>query len=231
MRKKVSFWTVFFLSLFLFMIPCQAAERPDSGSVIQTFAVKKNGLVKEKGKYRYYRHGRRIKKAWKTIKKKKYYFLSNGDAAVGSVKIKKKYYIFNEKGQLFAPSANKVVKVGKVKYQVNKKGQAVKGWSKNKKYYFYENGRMVTGTEVFKEKFYCFKSSGKYDKTRTSQLRKAAKYEKPFAELLALIGEPKKRKYSRGCYGNGTDCKLTYDNFVVYTSFDEDGVERFMGAE
>ncbi|HCT92048.1 MAG TPA: hypothetical protein DF613_11825, partial [Lachnospiraceae bacterium] len=179
----------------------------------------------------YYKNGKPVKKTWKIVKKKKYYFMADGIAAVGSVKIKGKYYIFNEKGQLFTPSSNKVVKVGKAKYQVDKKGRAVKGWSRDKKYYFYTNGQMVTGTEVFNEIFYCFKTNGKYDKNITSKLRKAAEYEKPIAELLALIGEPKKREYSEGCYGNGTDCLLTYDNFVVYTSFDKEGVERFMGAE
>ena len=35
-----------------------------------------------------------------TVDGKKYYFQSNGKAAVGSVKVKKAYYVFNEAGIL-----------------------------------------------------------------------------------------------------------------------------------
>lgn len=229
--KKIYIIILLICPLLFFTLPCHAAGRAGSAEAFRTLAVRKGGLVKVKGKYRYYQKGKPIKNAWKTVKKKKYYFLSNGDAAVGSAKINGKYYIFDDKGRLFTPSSTKIIKAGKTKYQVDKKGRAVKGWSRDKKHYFYQNGRMVTGIEVFKEKFYCFKSNGRYDKTMTSRLRKAAEYEAPAAKLLALVGEPKKREYSRGCYGNGTDCLLTYSNFVIYTSFDQNGVERFMGAE
>ncbi|MEI3339492.1 MAG: hypothetical protein V8R80_05655 [Eubacterium sp.] len=211
-------------------IPCSIVTGSDAYAAT-TSTTAKNGLKKVKGKYYYYQNGKKIKSKWKTIKGKKYYFKKSGEAAVLTCKIKGKYYIFNKKGQLVTPKSTKIVTIGNEKYRVNAKGQAVGGWTKSKKYRFYENGKMVTGIEVFNEKFYYFNASGKYNAEKTAQLRKAAKYEKDFSDLKALIGEPKKAKYYDGCYGDGKDGILTYDKFTVYTYKATDGSEIFMGAE
>lgn len=213
---------------------------PATGNLVTVQAAQKNGLVKEKGNYRCYRNGKLQKKAWKTIKGKKYYFQKNGNAAVGSCKIGGKYYIFNAKGQLVTPSKKvktKVVTVKGVKYQAKAKGLAAKGWSKDKKYYFGKDGRMFTGIRVIGEKFYSFGNTGKYNETKTKQLRKAAKYEKDMTDLYKLIGQPKKSQYLDGCYKpdwdpkQGKDGILTYKNFTVYTYKGTTGKEIYMGVE
>lgn len=40
--------------------------------------VIKNGLVEENGKYYFYKDGKKLKKVWKTVNGKKYYFKKNG---------------------------------------------------------------------------------------------------------------------------------------------------------
>lgn len=200
-------------------------------------AEKKDGLQEEKGAYYYYENGKRVKNEWVTVNGSDYYFQGNGRAATFSTKIKGKYYIFDSRGRLQKPSEKKIIKIktgdGKSKkYYVNANGTAQKGWSEDKKYYFYETGEMVTGIEVFHEKFYYFGVSGKYNEAKTKQLRKAAKYEASFAGLKKLIGKPVKAKYYSGsCYGKGKDGVLTYENFTVYTFKPDKGEEIFMGAD
>lgn len=108
---------------------------------------------------------------------------------------------------------------------------AKSGWTEDKTHYFDENGEAATGIVVINEKFYCFNSDGKYLAKKTSKIRKAAKYEKPFANLKKLLGEPNKSKYYASCYGNSKDGVLVYDNFTVYTFKPVKGKEIFMGAE
>lgn len=212
--------------------PCSAAESsgnetPDTPSATESEQV----LKKENGVYRCYENGVQVTKAWRTIDEKKYYFKANGAAATLSCKIGGKYYIFNKEGQLFQPAKKSVVTVGKTKYQVNPQGTAAKGWSQDKNYYSDSTGTCITGIQVLKEKFYAFGSSGKYDKTKTTKLRKAAKYEKNISALKKLIGKPKKTKYYSSCYGDGKDGVWTYKNFTVYTFKARNGKEIFMGAE
>lgn len=209
---------------------------PAEGNAAKVLAAgkkkaKKNGLVRKNGSYCYYKKGKLQKKTWKTIKRKKYYFKADGKAAVGSCKIRGKYYIFNAKGQLVKTSKKKVVTVKGVKYQVKAKGLAAGGWSKNKKYYFAKSGKMMTGICVIKEKFYKFQNNGKYDDAGTKALRNAAVYEKDMEELYRLIGQPVKSAYFDGCHGPGKDCVLTYNNYTVFTYKAPDGQEVFMGAE
>lgn len=196
----------------------------------------KNGLLKEGGSYYYYEDGTRLKDSWMTVGGSRYYFQKNGKAATGSVKVNGKYYIFDSHGKLQQPSSKKIIEIEKsggksAKYYVNTDGTAVSGWSKNRKYYFYETGEMVTGIEVFNEKFYYFNAGGRYSAAKTTRLRKAAKYEKPFDSLKKLIGKPVKEKYYASCYGKGKDGILTYENFIVYTFKPDEGREIFMGAE
>lgn len=99
------------------------------------------------------------------------------------------------------------------------------------KYYFDKNGEMASGILVIDKKFYCFRANGKYNAAKTTKIRKAAKYEKPFDKVKKLIGKPNKTKYYDSCYGNGKDGVLSYDNFTVYTFKPAQGKEIFMSAE
>lgn len=197
----------------------------------------KSGLVKEDGHYCYYEDGELVTDSWITVEDDTYYFDKEGQASVFSCKIKGKYYVFDNEGRLQQPSSKKIVKIegedGKTKkYYVNEKGAAVSGWSKDSQYYFDETGEMLIGIHIIKGKFYCFNSGGKYNKAKTQKIRKAAGYEKPFAELLKYIGKPIKSEYDTSCYGNGKDGFLTYDGYTVYTFKPADGsAEIFMGAE
>lgn len=234
MRKKRKLIGMFclFLAAFMIVSSIPAAGNVSTVQAAQSKKAKKNGLVKEKGNYRYYKKGKLVKKCWKIVKGKKYYFKKDGNAAVGSLKISGKYYIFNAKGQLVTTSKKKIVTVKGVKYQVKAKGLAAKGWSKDKKYYFGKEGKMFTGIRVIGEKFYSFGKNGKYDKAKTKKLRKVSVYEKSnMKDLYKLIGKPKKSEYNSGCYGPGKDGTLTYKNFIVYTYKDLNGKEIFMGVE
>ncbi|MDO4340419.1 MAG: hypothetical protein Q4C91_20410 [Eubacteriales bacterium] len=106
----------------------------------------KNGLVKEGSYYRFYKKGTLIKSTWKTIDGRRYYFKSNGNAATAANKIDGKYYVFSLKGQLLAPSKNRIVTVGGQKYYVTTKGTPIPGWHTigGKLYYVYKNGKCAT---------------------------------------------------------------------------------------
>jgi glucan-binding YG repeat protein len=115
----------------------------------------KDGLVKEENGYCYYKNNKIQKNLWKTIDGQKYYFKSNGYAAVGSYKIKDKYYVFNEKGQLLKSDKKSLVWVGEKLYYVNKKGNPVTGWQliDKKVYYVHKNGKCAVNTTVDGIKF------------------------------------------------------------------------------
>lgn len=220
------------LMLLLCMaVPCSAAaaetDEPENPSEPQIEQV----LKKENGVYRCYENGKLVKKAWRVIEQKKYYFKADGAAATLSCKIGSKYYIFDKNGQLFQPAGKKVVTIDKVKYQVNPQGTAAKGWTKDRKYYFDKTGKRLTGIQVIKGKFYAFGSSGVYSKSKTKKLQKAAKYEKDISALKKLIGNPQKKKYYSSCYGDGKDGVWTYKNFKVYTFKPKRGTEIYMGVE
>ena len=221
------------LMVFLCMaVPCSAAEttepeNPTAPSEPQMEQI----LKKENGVYHCYENGTLVKKAWRTIEQKKYYFKADGAAATLSYKIGSKYYVFDKNGQLFQPAKKKVVTIGKVKYQVNPQGTAAKGWAKDKKYYFDKTGKRLAGTQVISGKFYAFSSTGVYSKSKTKKLQKAAKYEKDISALKKLIGNPQKKKYYSSCYGDGKDGVWTYKNFKVYTFKPKRGKEIYMGVE
>ena len=202
-------------------------------SLITVEAASTGKLKKKNGKFYYYVNGKKIKKQWKTIKGKRYYFQKDGSAATLNTKVGSKYYVFNKKGKLLTSGSatKKVVKIGKLRYQVNKKGIAVKGWSKDKAYYFDKTGKCYTGIRAINDKFFVFSESGAKDEVKTKELQKVAKYEKDFAPVKAIIGEPLSAEYMTGCYGDGKDGLLQYENFVVYTYRDTEGNEIFMGVE
>lgn len=172
----------------------------------------KQGLVKSGKKYYYYKNGKKVKKAWVTVKVKKkkykYYFGKNGAAYTGVKKIKGKIYCFNAKGQMQKEC-----------------------WYK-KKYYCGKNGAAYTGIRVVKEvkiqygfetyqtKLYAFNKNGKKDSTKSALLQKYSSPETEITPLKQIIGEPKSIQwYSGGCYSyqgqSGTEGDYIYDGFTL----------------
>ncbi len=192
-------------------------------------------LVREDGKYRYYEDGKAVKNRWVTVDGRRYHFGKDGSAAVFASKIKGRYYVFDSKGRLMCPDIRQIVSVkagGETKkYQVDPDGTAASGWAEDKTYYFYETGEAATGYAVVKDKFFYFNANGRYAAAKTKKVRKAAKYEKPFAELQKLIGKPEKSRYAPSCYGKGKDGMLKYSRFIVYTFKPDRGTEIFMGVD
>lgn len=199
----------------------------------------KRGLYKKKGAYFYAVDGKNLKKAWKTVKGKTYYFKSNGKAATGSYKVKrtksskKAYWVFSAKGVLMKGSGTRVVKVDGVKYQVKKSGKAKSGWDDKHAKYYLKNGAIATYPRLMNGKLTYFSAKGSYSKKKTKKMRAALAMGKPATTLLKLLGDPKKVKtYDNSCYmlpGNpdlgGVDRVRTYQNVSISTFVADDGVE------
>ena len=117
----------------------------------------KIGLVKKSGDLYFYRNGepvrdtliktggdifyfgnsgRALTKRWRMINDDWYYFKEKGRAAVGSVKIKGKYRIFNKHAHLCTVTKQRAVQVKKKRFLVEKDGYAAHGW-------FSYKGRML----------------------------------------------------------------------------------------
>ncbi len=86
MKKKTRIWMVIVLLVCVSCIQGMAATAVECSAA----AVKKTGLVKEKGKLFYYQKGRKLKNNWKTIeikgKRYTYYFSKDGSAYAGKVR-------------------------------------------------------------------------------------------------------------------------------------------------
>ncbi len=214
-------------------------------------AAAKKELKKENGAYHFYIDGEMQKDTWITYKGRRYYFKSNGDAAIGSFAVKKVYYIFDGKGRLITPEKKTVVTIKKVKYQVKKGGKAAPGWDADKKWYFTKSGRqltkgwtadgkyymdkkgektvgiavIMTNNGVFDEgMFYYFNKTGKLNASRTKQLQMVSVYEIEMTGLYKLIGKPLKAKYyGNACYaGPKGDEPGGMDGILTYKTFTVD---------
>ena len=129
----------------------ETTQNPEQTTTEQKIVpIVKNGLVQENGKYYFYKNGKMQKNFWKTVEGKKYYFKANGQAATGSCKIKKKYYIFNEEGVFKKYKSEQPLTVGNNVYFVSKKGLAAPGWHvyKGKLYYTWKSGLCVKSQKV-----------------------------------------------------------------------------------
>ena len=202
-KKKRSYLSIFLLILVVLM--AGSFVKPASIS-----AATKTGLVKVNGKVRYYKKGKVVKKKWKTIKKKKYYFKSNGYAATKSYKVKGVTYIFGANGVLKAHSGskNKVYKISGALYLAAPSGKA------------------ASGLAVYNGKFYYFNAAGKVNKTMTATYQKASVYNKSAVTLLSLLGEPLSYADYDSCFGDGKDREYKYSNFTVGTFVPSDGSEE-----
>lgn len=197
----------------------------------------KKGLVKEGSTYVFYQNGKKIKKQWKTVKGVRYYFKSDGTAAVGPVKIGGKRYVFSAKGALLTGSKTRTVKVSGDTYRVTAKGLAKSGWTTSKRGLYLENGRAAKGLCCYKGNLYWFSASGVYDKAKTVALRKAAKRESDGAALLELVGEPLRSRTTPSChpltavYDGGSDVLLTFKNALLTFFKTPDGTMIYLGCE
>ena len=161
--KKTAMWLLATASVWFFAgLPLQAQAQIQEGTVqneadtaAPVLVQKKQGLVREGRNYCYYVKGQKVRRVWKKIRGRKYYFGNNGNAATGSVQIKGTYYIFNEKGQLLAPRRNAIMKVKNAYYYVKPSGTPVTGWNvvKGKLYYSYRNGKCAAGRKVGEIRF------------------------------------------------------------------------------
>lgn len=142
MSKKRSFWATLIVSLmmvlFLPLAVRGAEETPE-------------GLVKARnGRYCYYENGKKVKKAWREVDGKKYYFLSTGWATSHSVQLNGKVYVFKANSQLHQPRAKSIFRSQGYSYYVNPDGTAETGWLiiKNKLYKAYsKSGRLAVNAK------------------------------------------------------------------------------------
>lgn len=117
MNFKAQRHLIFALSLFLVLILSAAGRPGAAANLTRSSAI---ALREENGKlYAYDSSGRQLKKTWKTIRKKRYYFRRNGAAATGPVKINSRTYLFSEKGIL---QRNKSLVYKGRWYRSNRKG-------------------------------------------------------------------------------------------------------------
>ncbi|MBQ6361470.1 MAG: hypothetical protein IJJ25_10060 [Lachnospiraceae bacterium] len=130
---------------------------------ISSGAARKNGLVKVKKKYYYYKNGKKVKNTWQKVKGSKYYFGKNGAAATKSKKIGKTYYVFSTKGKLLKGKGVRVKKISGKYYQVDKKGRAKSGWDKKNIYCYAKNGARIKNDWSTDKKYY-LDSKGKKSK-------------------------------------------------------------------
>ena len=157
-----------------------------------TVDTSKNGLVKDNGKYYYFKNGK-AQTGWQTISGSKYYFNSNGQAATGFKTIGNKKYYFDSTGKQVTKAGFHTI--GKEKYYFNSDGTVSDktGWltvngkkyylsggkvyknswhtENGKKYYFDANGYMVTGTKHINGKVYVFNSNGVLNDQKSKDLQ------------------------------------------------------------
>lgn len=201
---------ILMLVLCLLMVQVPVLTVPHTETV-QAATVKK-GLQKEKGKYYYYKNGKKAQNTWKTIKIKengktvsyRYYFGKNG-AAYAAGKSTGKYNVV-------------VKKIKGVQYGFDTRGRLVKG--------VYVNGGNL--------RFYAFTKKGVYDAKKTSALRKAAQNGADASALRALLGKPIKETTMDSCMTiPGTDIPLidvilTYSTFTVSVGRYPDGSKEIV---
>lgn len=204
---------------------------------------KKNGLVKEGNYYYFYKNGKKVKKQWVKIGKKKYWFKKNGRAAIKSVKINGKYFVFGMKGVLKTGTKTRVVKVDGVKYRVTKSGKAAPSSKfKNGKVCYLKNGELATYVRLVSGKLQAFSKKGVYNSAGSKQLQEAA-IEKADAstllQLLTQLDSSPAREQATSCMmwvnpatgetmEGGDDVLYTYKHIKVQTYLATDGIEYFI---
>ncbi|MBQ9004059.1 MAG: hypothetical protein IJ087_19625 [Eggerthellaceae bacterium] len=173
-----------------------------------------------------------LKKTWKTIGGKRYYFAKDGVRATDSTKVDGTYYVFGSSGALQKASgkANKLVTVGKRVYRVNKKGEAVASedgeWLEGDMLRFDKTGCLLTGVRFMGKEFYAADKAGTYLPDATAQLNAAvkgyAKRQKSALDLRRALdaagAKLKGELYSKSCDIKGYDGLWQYAHFSIVTA-------------
>lgn len=145
MKKRKILFVVFMAVLLLVGTPSgvyniQAAQSTTKTSVKKN--TKKNGFYLEgKGKLCYYKNGKKIKRTWKTVKGKRYYFGQSGYACIGPCKVGSNLYLFKVTGALYTKKKAGFVSVQGNTYYVNKEGKQKTGWFSVGKYMYYADSK------------------------------------------------------------------------------------------
>lgn len=188
MKKKKRIW----MAIALLVCVCCIQGIAATAVTCSAAAVKKTGLVKEKGRFYYYQKGRKLKSKWKTIeikgKRYTYYFGKDGAAYAGKVR--------------YGDEIPAVEKIG--------------GYT----YAFDVNGRRMKGIQVIREKFYVFAGNGRLNVQKTARLRKASVYRADVDRLKGILerygAKCRKTEYfPKGCHGEGEDGLMHWDAFQV----------------
>ena len=118
------------------------------------------------------------------------------------------------------------------KYSKAKKELKIIFWDKKEHKLYFNNGKTVKGTCVFKKKLYGMTKTGKYRKSYTKKIRAAAKKGQPIEPLIKKLGKPKSVTHSPSCLElGGTDGIYTYKHFFVTTYRPPDGEETVQGVQ
>lgn len=118
------------------------------------------------------------------------------------------------------------------KYSKAKKELKIIFWDKKEHKMYFNNGKNVTGTCVFKKKLYAMTKTGKFRKSHTTKIRKAAKKGMPIEPLIKKLGKPKKVTHSPSCLElGGTDGVYQYKHFYVITYRSPEGEETVQGVQ
>lgn len=130
----------------------------------------KNKLKKIGGKIYYYNsRGELVKKHWRTIGDKRYYFTKTGAAAAGPAKVNGIRYLFSSRGVL---RRNGVYKYNGNTYYVNARGKIQTGWKKiNNNLYFFDNAGILRKNQWVRygDNLYYVNSTGALQKNRWIQ--------------------------------------------------------------
>ena len=177
MKKRKAFFTAMMAAImltssetvFVQALPVQEAELLyDQKTVVDP--AKKEGLQITDSGITFGANGKKVKKSWINYKGSRYYFGADGYAYVGSHKIAKKLYVFDENGCLLSKKKNKLVNVcGKTYYITTQNGNPATGYfvyrqnlyyadsmgvcyqnqeSEDGKYYFTEKGTAKRTTDA-----------------------------------------------------------------------------------
>ena len=166
-------------------LSCFADAAPSGTETAQQ--EEKNGLVKEGGKFFFYRNGKKTVSKWVTIKKNTYYFGEDGTAVTGWKTLKKgskyKVFYFTKKGVL-KPKKTSYIDQKSVNKIVKKADQIIRKAGVTK----------TTDAETALEKLYRYMTAGNHFKySRDTSVSKPKGWEYPYA--AAMLG-----KRAGSCY-------------------------------
>ena len=206
----------------IYVVTLSPRTTPWGGSSSSDSSSAKRGLVKSGTDYYFYKDdGTKLKKTWKTVNGKRYYFRSNGKAATGPFKVKGKAYVFGSNGALETGKSVHTVKVAGVKYRVAKDGKAKPGLDSSNARLYLANGELACAPCLYKGKLFWCSPKGVYNSAKTGELRAAAAKDADGAALVALLSAPENTHRAVSCAlhdgEEGDDVIYTYKHFKVYT--------------